>query len=195
MFAMHNPIRFIDPRGLYTYDLGRGWFARIERDKSGSTQRKHVHLFNDSEHWSQNDDGSPHDKGGNSPGSPPRRVLRDLKNKTGWDWVGNQNKWLSQIMINHDIFETHGITTITFPDGRVAQRAFALGRGFGVSGPISFSNDALIRMFLETGAPFIGPMPFCPATHFPIMPIWPNPTLPSLPPLTIPKLTPKLVWV
>ena len=180
MFGLHNPVRFIDPSGLYVIDLGRGWSARIEQHGTGDGYRKHVHVYNNRNHWSQNDDGSPHDQGRNSPGNPPNRVLRDLKNKTGWDWKGKQESWLNQI-----IMEPYGETNtgwlITFPCGRTAFRGQNMF-GLNVRPP---NTNALIRLYLEavradssTGVP---------GSLDPIIPIIPNP-VPM--PIPVPKPIP-----
>jgi len=196
LFTMNDPINFLDPSGLYAIDLGRGWRAYIHRVPDGKGgYRRHVHVYGRrGEHWSQNDDGSPHDQGRNSPGSPPNRVLRDLYNKTGWDWISKQETWISEISIENTLHETHWLSTITFPDGRAAHRAFSNVRGFGSLGrPPTFSNNALIDIFLQTDPSFIGPLPYSatnPTTPIPFLPIpMPIPTPTPMPmPIPIPLL-------
>ena len=46
----------------------------------------HIHVHGDKgRQWSQNQDGSPHDKNKNSSGSPPNSIKKKLK-EDGWDW-------------------------------------------------------------------------------------------------------------
>jgi len=98
-----------------TFDLGRGWEGRIERHGSGRGMQRHVHIINGNREWSQNEDGSPHDGGKNSPGSPPKRVLDKLKGEKGWDWVIKEMNWLTKIEKSYD---PAGYVDITYPNGR-----------------------------------------------------------------------------
>ncbi|MGP3611028.1 RHS repeat-associated core domain-containing protein [Anoxybacillus sp. PDR2] len=83
IYTENNPVMYTDPNGYSNkwYDLGQGWKARIDSAK-GSTQ-KHVHLYGPKgQHYSQNADGSIHDKHKNSSGEPPKWVKKVLKQKT-----------------------------------------------------------------------------------------------------------------
>ena len=146
-YCTNNPIVFVDPLGLRTYDLGRGWTARIERGQAGNDYQKHVHVYRHNQHWSQNDDGSPHDRGNNSPGNPPNRVINDLKNTTGWDWTGNQNNWIDQIVISPPQGEFF-MRTIEFPDGTTA--TFFPNSTFSAWPNRPPSINELIRLFLHS---------------------------------------------
>lgn len=98
-----------------TIDLGKGWTGRIERNNSGDGYQKHVHIYKGKKSWSQNEDGSPHDDGNNSPGSPPNSALKSLNKQKGWDWKQKVNEWLKKIEIGYD---PAGYTMISYPNGR-----------------------------------------------------------------------------
>lgn len=70
--------------------LSNGWFARI--DNPGSPGQQHIHIYRpgDKNSYSQNIDGSPHDKNKNNKNDPSSKMKRDLKEKTGWDWDSNK---------------------------------------------------------------------------------------------------------
>lgn len=97
-----------------TIDLGKGWSARIERHGTGEGYQRHLHIYNGKQSWAQNEDGSPHDDGNNSSGPPPKKVLKVLKDKKGWDWNAKENDWINKCDIFLDI---GGIYVITYPDG------------------------------------------------------------------------------
>ncbi len=77
-----------------THDLGDGWYYQIH-PRNGSTQR-HIHIWyrkKSKGNYSQNDDGTPHDKGKNgSDDRPPKSVRKKLKDKGKWDWDSNEEK-------------------------------------------------------------------------------------------------------
>jgi RHS repeat-associated protein len=98
-----------------TFDLGKGWTGRIERHGSGDGYKKHVHVYNGKQSWSQNEDGSPHDQGGNSPGSPPNSVLKNLNKQKGWDWKTKESDWMNKIEVQ---YWDSGYTIIVYPNGR-----------------------------------------------------------------------------
>lgn len=113
---------FIDPSGnkRTTYDLGKGWYADIDSADTNTKTQRHVHLYKGRKNWSQNEDGSPHDKNGNSPGSPPNNVLERLKEKTGWNWNDNLDEFAKTVDIQ--VFIVKGgmpttYATLTYKDG------------------------------------------------------------------------------
>lgn len=71
-----------------TYELGiKGWSFRIDRAHDEKTGQRHIHINGPKgQSWSQNEDGSPHDKGSNSPGSPPNSMKKTLAKSGIWDW-------------------------------------------------------------------------------------------------------------
>ena len=75
-----------------------------------------MHLFqtNGNQAYSKNEDGSPKDgpRGGSG---PPNSVMKKLKERTGWDWAGNDSGWLNRIVIGYD---PAGYTIIEYPDER-----------------------------------------------------------------------------
>jgi hypothetical protein len=97
------------------FDLGKGWTGRIERGTSGKDYQRHVHIYKENEAWSQNEDGSPHDDGNNSPGSPPNSILKNLNKQKGWNWKQKEKNWLEKIAIGWD---PAGYTSIAYPNGR-----------------------------------------------------------------------------
>jgi len=179
VFGINNPVRFIDPSGLRVVDLGRGWSARIERGVPPQDQR-HVHVIDrNGNHWSQNDDGSPHDRGNNSGGNPPRRVLERLKERTGWDWREKQNSWVETITISDRHFYEWGESlwadfsrTVEFADGRVVTwrpQLFSTGMPMGTSP----TNAELANLYLNISrtqnagsinSPVMTPVPTAPST-------------------------------
>ena len=98
-----------------TFDLGKGWHGRIERGTSGKDYQRHIHVYKADKMWSQNDDGSPHDDGKNSPGAPPKKVLKNLKDQKGWDWAAKEKEWLNKIVVSNVDFNS---TEILYPNGR-----------------------------------------------------------------------------
>ncbi|MCL2841820.1 MAG: RHS repeat-associated core domain-containing protein, partial [Defluviitaleaceae bacterium] len=157
------------------YELGRGWRVRIERGVYPNTQR-HVHIYNGRQHWSQNEDGSPHDRGGNSPGNPPNRVLRDLKDRTGWDWIERQNNWISQIAITNIFTDGGSFTEVVFPSGTVAYSPHI----WGIMPRLS--TNTLISLYLN--ASFMSPSGF--HLPYPILPIPMPVPIPAPMPMPIP---------
>ena len=98
MFAYcnNNPVMFVDPEGNTVaphasfglqYDLGGGWYARFDSVPNAPKGKEfHVHVWNKKgDSYSQNNDGSPHDKSSNN-GNPPKSVQKKLKDKTGYVW-------------------------------------------------------------------------------------------------------------
>ena len=72
--------------------VGKGWTARIDRPNDNTKTQKHIHVEKGKLRYSQNEDGSKHD-GNSSNGSPPSSVKKTLKEKLGWDWDGNIEKF------------------------------------------------------------------------------------------------------
>jgi len=161
-------------------DLGRGWTARIERGVAPNNQR-HAHIYNGRQHWAQNEDGSPHDKGNNSGGNPPDRVLQDLKNKKGWDWKQKQDDWASKIRGIPE-FEAGAGMRLFFPSGLSAFYP-SLSWDLFARWP---SRNNMIRLYLEAGRRTSG----TPVNNPFFVPV-PNPVpIPQIPPVIIPKPLP-----
>ena len=129
-------------------DLGKGWQGRIERNTSGNNYgKKHIHIYNGKESYSQNEDGSPHD---GSKGSPPKAVKKKLKELKGWDWDANEDEWVNKIDIS--ICED-GTYIITYPNGRKVEYYFAVGPATTI-GP---SRDALREYYTGSTDIYINP--------------------------------------
>ncbi len=105
VYCSNDPINYQDPKGTIKpdkegyIDLGyKGWKYRIDRNQGNYKYEHgdhHIHLENDrlSKHYSQNDDGSPHDKNNNSSGTPNKKVKEKLKEKAKWDWDAKEKAY------------------------------------------------------------------------------------------------------
>jgi RHS repeat-associated protein len=84
-YCDNNPIMLYDPNGFdgQWIDLGKGWKARIDPADTNTLEQRHAHVYGDGKKYTQNKDGSP---GDGSSGKPPKKVLKKLEEKTGWDW-------------------------------------------------------------------------------------------------------------
>ena len=126
IYCRGDSINFIDPSGNRSkwIDLGKGWKVRIDPPHTDKGL-KHVHLeYKDGKKkFSQNDDGSPHDKNKKSPGDPPTKVLERLREETDWDWQANQQDWADKITIETD----EKGWTFVFPDGKRVREYYATG--------------------------------------------------------------------
>lgn len=90
IYCSNNPINSIDEYGFSKpKDLSKGWKYRIDPADPSKGEKRHIHVYKDGEDYSQNDDGSPH-KGG---GSPPNKVKKELKEKSGWDWDAKEKSY------------------------------------------------------------------------------------------------------
>jgi RHS repeat-associated protein len=98
-----------------TFSLGKGWTGRIERGTAGNDYQRHVHIYNGKQQWAQNEDGSPHDGGSNSPGSPPNSTLKNLNKQKDWDWKRKEKDWLNKIETGTDY---DGYHFVFYPSGR-----------------------------------------------------------------------------
>lgn len=114
---IQNDLMYSDDTWLFmalatTFDLGKGWSGRIERDSSGGRYDKHAHVYKGNEAYAQNEDGSPHD---GSKGGPPSSVKKDLKKQKSWDWDAKENDWANKTDIS---MWDNGDVTIKYPNGR-----------------------------------------------------------------------------
>lgn len=102
------------------FELSGGFKGRIERGEAGNDYQRHVHIYKGDQSWSQNEDGSPHDDGKNSPGSPPSKVLKDLEKKKGWNWHANALAWYNEIEFDFSQALVDSATIkLIFPDGSI----------------------------------------------------------------------------
>ena len=175
---------FVDLDGHKTYDLGKGWEARIESSHGNNNDKgQHVHLsYRDGKKtYSQNDDGSPHDKNNNSSGSPPAKVLKKLKEKTGWDWNKNEENFLNKAeydycgTISKPYYQVYAVYQVTYADETIR---FAYESPFNEFSP---STDRLKDIYKDgmtsnpikgeqntgTSSVIIGPMPYSGPITFP----------------------------
>ena len=96
-----------------SYPLKNGWYYRYDIDKNGG--KKHMHIYNASEDYSQNDDGSNHHnpKGGYG---PPKSIQKLLKKQTGWDWGEKAENNANKAVVEQSADCTW---KITYADGSV----------------------------------------------------------------------------
>ena len=183
-YCHNNPLIFVDLDGHKTYDLGKGWEARIESSHGNNNDKgQHVHLsYKDGKKtYSQNDDGSPHDKNNNSSGSPPAKVLKKLKEKTGWDWNKNEENFLNKAeydycgTISKPYYQVYAVYQVTYADETIR---FAYESPFNEFSP---STDRLKDIYKDgmtsnpikgeqntgTSSVIIGPMPYSGPITFP----------------------------
>ena len=68
------------------------WTYRRENNMTNEHGDRHIHVDSKrlNKHYSQDEDGFPHD--GNQ-GSPPKKVKKRLKEKTGWDWDAKEKSY------------------------------------------------------------------------------------------------------
>lgn len=161
-------------------DLGNGWSGRIERNTAGGNYQKHVHIYNGKQHWSQNEDGSPHDGGNNSPGAPPNSTLKKLNKQKGWDWTRKENEWMNKIEIG---YVQSGYTLICYPDARTVNVYIS-----GLSMPYSPSEQDLrdysfgtTSIYLDSAGYSGGiaiPIPYAAPTPAVVPGLMPMPVLP-----------------
>ena len=163
-----------------TFDLGKGWHGRIERGTSGKDYRRHIHVYKADKMWSQNDDGSPHDDGKNSPGAPPKKVLKNLKDQKGWDWAAKEKEWLNKIVVSNVDFNS---TEILYPNGRKV----TIYQGSNMLTLTYFPDAAALKKYyfgatyVDLSVPSFSIIP-----NFTFSPMLPNIPLPSLFPMPIP---------
>jgi RHS repeat-associated protein len=92
---------YVNVRNKVNLELMSGWKYRYEAGNPNNPgEHEHMHVFttNGSQEYSQNDDGSPKDKPKEGT-SPPNRVKKELKKKTGWDWDAKEKNWINKIKI------------------------------------------------------------------------------------------------
>ena len=76
-----------------TYKLSKGWKARIDSQDTNTKVKRHIHVSRDGEHYAQCEDGEPHD---GTTGTPPKSVLKELKQTVGWDWNKKAGSWANK---------------------------------------------------------------------------------------------------
>lgn len=84
------PTMYTDEDGFVStnFDLGNGWYWRIDPPNAGDGTQRHIHVWKKGgPKYSQNVDGSPHDK---LVGSPPKWVRDKLQNLRKWNWKDNK---------------------------------------------------------------------------------------------------------
>ncbi|MDE5984785.1 MAG: RHS repeat-associated core domain-containing protein, partial [Eubacterium sp.] len=108
IYGNNSPIMASDPQGTKSnIPLGhQDWTYRREYNQENSRGNEHIHVDSkqNGKHYAQNDDGSPHDEGNNSSGSPPGKVKKKLKEKTGWDWDAKAKQYENEQKENSEKF-------------------------------------------------------------------------------------------
>ena len=96
-YCLNNPVNRIDGNGFDSkyIDLGAGWSVQIHDSGEG---RQHIHIWNRrlGKEYSQNDDGSPHDKHRTERGKLPKWLQKKVKELTGWDYNGNRREFFRE---------------------------------------------------------------------------------------------------
>lgn len=87
-FAYCNccPTMYVDEDGFVgkTFELGDGWFFRIDPPSAGDGTQRHIHVWKKGgPEYSQNADGSPHD---GLEGALPKWVRKKLSDMNKWKW-------------------------------------------------------------------------------------------------------------
>ena len=130
IYCNNNPVMYTDSQGCKAnIPLGhQDWTYRIEYNQTNAHGDKHVHLDSEQngKHYSQNEDGSPHDKGNNSSGDPPSKVKKKLKEKTGWDWDAKAESYEGSQEISLDLGNLGDVIVITI------YLIICLGSGVGI---------------------------------------------------------------
>jgi hypothetical protein len=131
--------------GSVKIDIGKGWTARIDSDRSGAVNgRQHIHIYNGKYSYAQNDDGSPHD---GSSGSPPKKVLKAVNKETGWDWQTKEKSWIDKIDIIMDASGAY--YELKYPDGRKISvvQDYTISFPFGSRYP---TTEQMIKYYSES---------------------------------------------
>ena len=119
-YCLNNPAIMVDYTGNdgELIEIGKGWFVRIDAARNGG--KRHIHIWNkrDDSSFSQNDDGSPHDKGNNKQGKLPKWLQKAVKEKADWDYNGNRDRFYRETSVTKE----NGIYTYHFADGTEIQR-------------------------------------------------------------------------
>lgn len=95
-----------------TYDLGNGWRARFDAGKVGN--KDHVWVGRKGEEYYMSIDGAKSHKNKSKPGDPPKKVMKKLKEKTGFDWEKARSNFIKFSPIDID-----NIGGIILPDDTV----------------------------------------------------------------------------
>ena len=77
---------YIDQDGFWgkNFELGNGWFFRIDPSNAGNEVQRHIHVWKKGgPEYAQNADGSPHE---NLNGIPPKWVRKKLEDIKKWTW-------------------------------------------------------------------------------------------------------------
>ena len=97
-----------------TYDLGNGWRARFDQGKVGN--KDHVSVkYKQSEEYIMSVDGAKSHKNKSKPGDPPKKVLKKLKEKTGFDWEKARDNYIKM----NAVVSLDDIGAIVLPDDTV----------------------------------------------------------------------------
>ncbi len=121
--------------------LKGGWMYRFEvGDPNNPGNHNHMHVFrtDNSQEYSQKDDGGPKDKpkGGTR---PPNSVIKELQEKTNWDWNYKADFWLGGI---HQGWDEAMSYTVRYPDGVM----YTFPNAFGA---IQLSSSELINLYFD----------------------------------------------
>ena len=152
MFAYcdDNPIIYMDSTGYIKefafgnkYELGNGWYARFDKGLVGN--KDHIHIWKDGEEWIMNLDGSMSHKNKSNKGNPPSKTLKNLKNKTGFDYKKQRKNFLKN---DDSIIGFKGLTKMVYySDGTIYTQ-----------GEYYYTNDETSRETVYENTPFTSPL-------------------------------------
>ena len=136
-YCYNCPILLFDENGFASKygELQQGWKYRID-DVNEDTE--HIHIWRDGESWAQRKDGGPHDQGKNSPGGPSKKVMKYLKEKTGWDWDKKHKSYYNKIGAE----QRYHVEYLTREDGTMFQRR-------------EYEDDTIVDVEIHADIPFI----------------------------------------
>ena len=175
VYAGNNPVNFVDADGLadrFWVDLGKGWKACIDSENVQNGTQRHVHIVKGSKSYSQNDDGSPHDKNKNSRGKPPKSVLKNLKKKMKWDYEKKEKNFFESA--TYEYIDTELV--ITYPNGyslRIGYNPMRPAYGISTSEIKNYYYDYVPDLATTSNNIYVVPMTF-------------SVTLPSISPAYVP---------
>ena len=118
-YCYNNPILYYDNLGRdgQVVELGGGWFYRIDKVETQDGVKRHIHIYNKSgDSYSQNEDGSPHDKGNNSQGKLPKKLQKKVLEKAKWDYNGMRDEFFKGV---EQAVDENMKVTIKYPDGTI----------------------------------------------------------------------------
>ena len=173
VYGNQNPVMFVDYNGMdgKVVDVGKGWYYRIDAADSNTGTQRHIHIYNGKKSYSQNEDGSPHDKNNNGKGEPPKKVLEKVKEKANWDYKAKDSAFFENV----DIVNMDSAAIIRYPNG------YQLVKGFSWYEPSYVTKAYAKTLYYNSNLNSVGSG----AKVF-VTPIITNVTIPAISPMYVP---------